>query len=80
MTATAMPKFDPSPIYAKWADATETVAGRPQKLSDVEQIKASTEAVMDFIKSLPGDERCKALALTNYEQAAMWAVKSLSVK
>ena len=46
----------------------------------VQEIKAKTEELLNYVSEFGGDERCKALALTNYEQAAMWAVKSLFVK
>jgi len=43
-------------------------------------IKGKTEEILDYLNRLEGvDGRCKSLALTNYEQAAMWAVKSLFV-
>jgi hypothetical protein len=53
----------------------------PSKDERIDEIKSRTEALLDYLKSLEGvDGRCVSLALTNYEQAAMWAVKSLSVK
>lgn len=39
-------------------------------------IKERTEELMQFIRDYAPDNRCRSIALTNYEQAAMWAVKS----
>lgn len=63
--ATTLPDFNPS--------------GNPH----VAEINRRTEALIAYINEEIGsdaDPRCKAIALTNYEQAAMWAVKSLFVK
>ena len=47
----------------------------------VAKIKTLTEELIKYVEGLEGvDGRCKAVALTNYEQAAMWAVKSCFVK
>lgn len=47
----------------------------------VSKIKAMTEDLLKYVSSLENvDGRCIAIALTNYEQAAMWAVKSCFVK
>ena len=45
----------------------------------VDEIKARTEDLISFIEENvePGSRR--SLALTNYEQAAMWAVKAAVV-
>jgi hypothetical protein len=49
----------------------------PSKDERVDAIKNKTEELIKYIQSLEGvDERRKAIALTNYEQAAMWAVKA----
>lgn len=42
----------------------------------VANIKAMTEELIKYIENNVPDGRRKALALTNYEQAAMWAVKA----
>jgi hypothetical protein len=39
-------------------------------------IKERTEDLIKFIRENAPDNRCRSIALTNYEQAAMWAVKS----
>lgn len=39
-------------------------------------IKQRTEELMEFLRSNVPDNRCRSIALTNYEQAAMWAVKA----
>lgn len=39
-------------------------------------IKERTEALLDFVReNVPGN-RERSIAITNYEQAAMWAVKA----
>lgn len=43
----------------------------------VDQIKTATDAIIKAVQGFGGDPRRTALAVTNYEQAAMWAVKSL---
>lgn len=68
MAATTLPDFNPS------ADPR------------VSEIKSRTEELLTLVRSYgeaevnKADARCVSLALTNYEQAAMWAVKSLFVK
>lgn len=42
----------------------------------VQEIKDRTEGLMEFIRENVPDNRCRSIALTNYEQAAMWAVKA----
>lgn len=42
----------------------------------VDGIKTRTEELMQYIRGHAPDNRCRSIALTNYEQAAMWAVKS----
>ncbi len=39
-------------------------------------IKQRTEDLMDYLRDNVPENRCRSLALTNYEQAAMWAVKA----
>lgn len=45
----------------------------------VEGIKRRTDELMAFINDHCAANRHRSIALTNYEQAAMWAVKSLFV-
>lgn len=39
-------------------------------------IKERTEALIAYIRDNVPDGRARSIALTNYEQAAMWAVKA----
>jgi hypothetical protein len=53
----------------------------PTDNPDVDHIKQTTDALIAFVKAKanqsPDAARHAALAATNYEQAAMWAVKAL---
>ena len=42
----------------------------------VDGIKLRTEELMTYLRENCPDNRCRSIAITNYEQAAMWAVKS----
>ena len=42
----------------------------------VAEIKAKTDELMQYLRDNCPDNRCRSIAITNYEQAAMWAVKS----
>jgi hypothetical protein len=42
----------------------------------VNQIKTKTAELINLISSLNVDPRLTSLAITSYEEAAMWAVKS----
>ena len=42
----------------------------------VDGIKSRTEELMSYLRENVPDNRCRSIALTNYEQAAMWAVKA----
>ena len=42
----------------------------------VSEVKARTEALLDFIRENVPNNRERSIAITNYEQAAMWAVKA----
>ena len=42
----------------------------------VAETKRLTEALMSYVVNNVPDNRCRSIALTNYEQAAMWAVKA----
>ena len=38
--------------------------------------KQMTEDLMQWVRDNVPDNRCRSIALTNFEQAAMWAVKA----
>lgn len=42
----------------------------------VAEIKRRTEDLMEFLRESVPENRHRSIALTNYEQAAMWAVKA----
>jgi hypothetical protein len=42
----------------------------------VAEIKRRTEDLMEYLRTAVPDNRPRSIALTNYEQAAMWAVKA----
>lgn len=42
----------------------------------VREIKARTDDLMEYLRGNVPENRERALAITNYEQAAMWAVKA----
>lgn len=42
----------------------------------VDEIKRRTEDLMQYLRDNVTGNRCRSIALTNYEQAAMWAVKA----
>jgi hypothetical protein len=42
----------------------------------VAETKRLTEELMEYIRQNVPDNRARSIALTNYEQAAMWAVKA----
>jgi hypothetical protein len=48
----------------------------PSGLKSVDAVKHLTEQLMDYIRENVPEGRCRSIALTNYEQAAMWAVKA----
>jgi hypothetical protein len=48
----------------------------PSNSTYVAEVKRRTEELMQFIRETAPDNRCRSIALTNYEQAAMWAVKA----
>ena len=50
----------------------------PNSNPDVEKVKALSAALIDLIHEHPAahtDPRLAAIAMTRYEEAAMWAVK-----
>lgn len=42
----------------------------------VAEIKARTEGLLSYIKENVPNNRERSIAITNYEQAAMWGVKA----
>jgi hypothetical protein len=48
----------------------------PSKNEVVDGIKSKTEELFEYIRENVPDNRCRSIAITNYEQAAMWAVKA----
>jgi hypothetical protein len=42
----------------------------------VAETKRLTEELMEYIRQNVPDNRARSIALTNYEQSAMWAVKA----
>lgn len=48
----------------------------PSNSEVVDEIKKRTDDLMEFIRTSVPENRQRSVALTNYEQAAMWAVKA----
>lgn len=48
----------------------------PSNSEVVAEIKKRTEELMEYLRKAVPDNRCRSIAITNYEQAAMWAVKA----
>jgi hypothetical protein len=48
----------------------------PSKDDRVDKIKGMTEELFSYLRANVPDNRCRSIAITNYEQAAMWAVKA----
>jgi hypothetical protein len=48
----------------------------PSNNEVVDVIKSKTEELIEYIRENVPDNRCRSIAITNYEQAAMWAVKA----
>lgn len=42
----------------------------------VAEVKRRTEELMEYLREAVPDNRCRSIALTNFEQGAMWAVKA----
>lgn len=42
----------------------------------VAETKRLTEELMSYVRENVPENRCRSIALTNFEQAAMWAVKA----
>lgn len=58
------------------SNETTIPAFNPSGKSEVDAIKEMTETLMKYLRENVPDNRCRSIALTNYEQAAMWAVKA----
>ncbi len=58
------------------SDETTLPNFNPSGSDVVAETKRMTEELMLFIRENVPDNRCRSIALTNYEQAAMWAVKA----
>lgn len=61
------------------SNATTLPEFNPTNNEHVTFIKSHTEEILTYIKEKCPENRQSSIALTNYEQAAMWAVKSLFV-
>ena len=48
----------------------------PTNNKTVDQIKQLTDELVAMIKENVQPNRCRAIAITNYQQAAMWAVRA----
>lgn len=48
----------------------------PSGSNTVAEIKRRTEDLMGFLRENVPNNRERSIAITNYEQAAMWAVKA----
>jgi hypothetical protein len=48
----------------------------PSNSQEVAEIKRMTEELFAYLRAKVPDNRCRSIAITNYEQAAMWAVKA----
>ena len=62
-------------------DSPTFASFNPSKDPLVDEIKAKTDELIALVQSIsldgnPGRNRRVSLAVTNYEQAAMWAVKA----
>jgi len=72
-----MTERQPSDIRSMQMSKETTVPSfNPSGKSEVDAIKQMTEAVMEYLRENVPDNRARSIALTNYEQAAMWAVKA----
>ncbi len=58
------------------AKETTIPSFNPSGRLEVDEVKSMTEELMDYIRANIPDNRARSIALTNYEQAAMWAVKA----
>lgn len=59
------------------SDSASTIPSfNPSGKSEVDAIKEMTETIMQFLRENVPENRERSIAITNYEQAAMWAVKA----
>ncbi len=58
------------------AGETTIPSFNPSGSGVVDEIKRRTEELMEYLRENVPENRCRSIALTNYEQAAMWAVKA----
>lgn len=58
------------------ADESTLPDFNPSESVVVAGIKQRTEELLIYIRTHVPENRCRSIALTNYEQAAMWAVKA----
>ena len=56
------------------------VSFNPSDNPDVDIVKEKTADLIDKIASCGKDVRCTSLAMTKFEEAAMWAIKSITKK
>lgn len=56
------------------------VSFNPSDDPDVDIVKEKAADLIDKIASCGKDDRCTSLAMTGFEAAAMWAVKSITKK
>lgn len=56
--------------------ASTLPAFNPSGKDEVAAIKEMTEAILQFLREKVPANRERSIAITNYEQAAMWAVKA----
>ncbi len=57
-------------------EPTTLPAFNPSGSEVVAEIKRRTEELMRYLEEVVPNNRARSIALTNYEQAAMWAVKA----
>ena len=56
--------------------ASTLPAFNPSGSEVVAEVKRRTEELFDYLREHVPNNRERSIALTNYEQAAMWAVKA----
>ena len=61
------------------SNETTIPAFNPAGSEVVAETKRLTEELMEYIRENVPENRQRSIALTNYEQAAMWAVKATVV-
>lgn len=61
------------------SEATTIPSFNPTNSDVVAGIKQRTEDLLTYVRENAPEGRCRSIAITNYEQAAMWAVKSIFV-